>query len=99
MNRGHFDSQAADLSAKSEAQPFHSNLHFQEVLATLGWGIVARKGLILLIGDAGTGKSTLLHQLTRELDSNVSCIFASDPEINFTDLLRLLLESSGSRRR
>ena len=57
MNRSHFDSQTADLSAKSEAQPFHSNLHFQEVLATLGWGIVARKGLILLIGDAGTAKA------------------------------------------
>jgi len=91
MNRSHFDSQAADLSAKNEAQPFHSNLHFQEVLATLGYGIIARKGLILLIGDAGTGKSALLHQLTRELDSNVTCIFESDPEVNFTDLLRLVL--------
>jgi type II secretory pathway predicted ATPase ExeA len=94
MNRSHFDSrQPAELGAKSKAQPFHSNLHFQEVLATLGYGIVARKGLILLIGDAGTGKSTLLHQLTRELDSNVTCIFESDPEVNFTDLLRLVLSN------
>ena len=101
MNRSHFDSQAADLSAKSEARPFHSNLHFQEVLATLGYGIIARKGLILLIGDAGTGKSALLHQLTRELDSNVTCIFESDPEVNFTDLLRLVLshlEGAGDTR-
>ncbi len=101
MNRSHFDSQAADLSAKNEAQPFHSNLHFQEVLATLGYGIIARKGLILLIGDAGTGKSALLHQLTRELDSNVTYIFESEPEVNFTDLLRLVLshlEGAGDTR-
>ena len=91
MNRSHFDSQGADLSAKSEAQPFHNHLHFQEVLGTLGYGIIARKGLILLIGDAGTGKSALLHQLTRDLDGNVTCIFVSDPEVNFTDLLRLVL--------
>jgi type II secretory pathway predicted ATPase ExeA len=90
MSPSHFESQHP--SRGDSAPPsFHNNLHYQEVLATLRYGIVARRGLILLIGDAGTGKSALLHQLTRELDSNVTCIFASDPEVNFTDLLRLLL--------
>ncbi|HEY3168085.1 MAG TPA: AAA family ATPase, partial [Candidatus Binatia bacterium] len=69
----------------------YSNLHYQEVLTTLRYGIIARKGLVLLIGAAGTGKTTLLRQLSRELDSNVTCIFESDPDVNFTDLLRLVL--------
>ncbi len=87
-----FESQhATSFSGDSEPPPFYSNLHYQEVLTTLRYGIIARKGLVLLIGDAGTGKTTLLRQLSRELDSNVTCIFESDPDVNFTDLLRLVL--------
>jgi type II secretory pathway predicted ATPase ExeA len=91
MGPSHESQPPSSFSGDSTLPSFHNNLHYQEVLATLRYGIVARKGLILLIGDAGTGKSTLLHQLTRGLDSNVTCIFESDPEVNFTDLLRLLL--------
>ena len=83
----------SSLSSVAEPPPFHNNLHYQEVLATLRYGIIARKGLILLIGDSGLGKTTMLHQLTRELDTNVTCIFESDPEVNFTDLLRFILSN------
>jgi general secretion pathway protein A len=94
MSRSPFESQQpSSLSADSEPPPFHNNLHYQEVLATLRYGIIARKGLILLLGDAGTGKTTLLDQFVQELDSNVTCIFQSDPDVNFTDLLRLVLGS------
>jgi type II secretory pathway predicted ATPase ExeA len=91
-SNSNFESQhPTSLSGDSEPPPFYSNLHYQEVLTTLRYGIIARKGLVLLIGDAGTGKTTLLRQLSRELDSNVTCIFESDPDVNFTDLLRLVL--------
>ena len=40
-----------------------SCLQHREALATLRYGIEARKGLILCTGDAGTGKSMLLHKL------------------------------------
>jgi general secretion pathway protein A len=92
MSRSQFESPPpSSFSSVAEGPPFHNNLHYQEVLATLRYGIIARKGLILLIGDSGVGKTTILHQLTRELDSNVTCIFESDPEVNFTDLLRFVL--------
>jgi type II secretory pathway predicted ATPase ExeA len=92
MSRSQFESsQSSSFSSFAEPPSFHNNLHYREVLATLRYGIIARKGLILLIGDAGVGKSTVLHQLTRELDTNVTCICESDPEVNFTDLLRLVL--------
>ena len=91
-SNSNFESQhPTSLSGDSEPPPFYSNLHYQEVLTTLRYGIIARKGLVLLIGAAGTGKTTLLRQLMRELDSNVTCIFESDPDVNFTDLLRLVL--------
>jgi type II secretory pathway predicted ATPase ExeA len=92
MSPGQVESPSlSSISSVAEPPPFHNNLHYQEVLATLRYGIIARKGLILLIGDAGVGKTTILHQLTRELDSNVTWIFESDPEVNFPDLLRFVL--------
>ena len=100
MSHSQFES-APSASFSSVAEPlyFHNNLHYREVLATLRYGIIARKGLILLIGDAGVGKSTILHRLTRELDTEeVTWIFesdpdATDPDVNFTDLLRLILDN------
>jgi type II secretory pathway predicted ATPase ExeA len=100
MSRSQFESPPpSSLSSVVEPLPFHSNPHYQEVLAKLRYGIIARKGLILLIGDAGVGKTTMLDQLTRELDTNVTCFFESDPEVNFTNLLRFILgnlESAGN---
>jgi type II secretory pathway predicted ATPase ExeA len=91
-SNSNFESQqSSPFSRDSEPPPFYNNLHYQEVLTTLRYGIIARKGLVLLIGDAGTGKTTLLRELMRELDSNITCIFESDPDVNFTDLLRLVL--------
>jgi len=79
-------------AAATESAPFHNNLHYQEVLATLRYGIACRKGLIVLVGDSGSGKTTILEQLARAAEPSIECIFAAAPEANFTELLRLLLQ-------
>jgi general secretion pathway protein A len=70
---------------------FYGNLSNREVLAALRFGIEGRRGLILLTGEAGTGKSAVLHELTCELNSKAACILVSDPHVRFTELLRLIL--------
>ena len=72
---------------------FYSNLRIQEALTTIRYGIEVRKGLVVLSGEAGIGKSTLLHKISAELGANILCIMASDPRLNFTDILRLILRS------
>ena len=72
---------------------FYCNLCIQETLTTIRYGIEARKGLVVLSGEAGIGKSTLLDKINADLGPNVSCIMASDPRLNFTDILRLILRS------
>ena len=87
----HLFKESASVSGTPDRHFFHNNLHYREVLATLRYGIEARKGLILLSGDAGTGKSTLLRRLTEELDTGITCILESDSGVNFSDLLQLIL--------
>lgn len=93
MSRGLSESPPpSSFNSIFEPLPFYTTLHYQEVLATLRYGIVTRKGLMLLTGDAGVGKSTLLDQLARVLDSHVDCIVRSDADLSFADLLRLVLD-------
>src|SRR5229473_2474172 len=52
----------------------------QEVLSALTYGIQSRKGFILLTGEVGTGKTTLLNQLldwTRDQDVATAFVFNS----------------------
>jgi len=72
---------------------FFSCLQHREVLATLRYGIETRKGLILCTGDAGTGKSTVLNKLERELGSDMTCLVISDPYLSFNEIVRRLLGS------
>ncbi|MGE5215437.1 MAG: AAA family ATPase [Chloroflexota bacterium] len=72
---------------------FYSNLHIQETFTTIRYGIKWRNGLAVLSGEAGIGKSTLLHKITADLGPNVICITATDPRLNFADILRLILSS------
>jgi len=72
---------------------FYRNLHIQEVLSTLRHGIEARKGLITLTGEAGSGKTILLQKVSAELPANVTCIFEPDPRLGFVEVLRLILRN------
>ena len=51
----------------------------REALAQLLYGVQEQKGFIVLTGDIGTGKTTLLHMLRQRFDGNtaVSFIFNS----------------------
>ncbi len=72
---------------------YFSSLQQREVIATLRYGIEARKGLIVCTGDAGTGKSMLLRKLERELGPDIGCLVIADPYLSFGEIVRRLLRS------
>ena len=50
----------------------------REALSSLWYGITSPRGLTLLIGDAGMGKTTLVQALLEEVDSEaVECVLVS----------------------
>jgi general secretion pathway protein A len=54
----------------------------KEALATLKYGIRDNKGFLLLTGEIGTGKTTLINALLGSLEENVTVATMSDPALN-----------------
>ena len=44
----------------------------REALAQLVYGVEEQKGFLVLTGEVGTGKTTLIQTLLQKLDSNTS---------------------------
>jgi general secretion pathway protein A len=67
----------------------------REGLATLVYGVQARKGFVLLTGEIGTGKTTLLHALLAQLDRETLSAFIFNPKLEPLDFFRVLFEEFG----
>ena len=67
----------------------------REGLATLVYGVRARKGFLLLTGEVGTGKTTLLHALLSQLDASAASAFLFNPRLDVLDFFRVLLDEYG----
>ena len=68
---------------------------YQEALAALGYGIEARKGFISLIGDAGTGKTTLLRRLLDTVGPATKTVLLLNPTVSFDEILEHILLELG----
>ena len=67
----------------------------REGLATLVYGVRARKGFVLLTGEVGTGKTTLLHSLLSQLDRDTLSAFIFNPRLEPLDFFRVLFDEYG----
>jgi general secretion pathway protein A len=60
---------------------------YQEVLASLTYGIRERRGFIAIIGEAGTGKTTLLNAVLDRLDENTKVALIFFTNLSFDQML------------
>jgi len=68
----------------------------REALSNLRYGLTTPKGLTLLLGEAGTGKTTLLQAILSELDEDhVKCVLLSNPTLTRSEFYEFLAEGFG----
>lgn len=86
----------APFSITSDPGFFYQGFSHKEVLATLFFGVNHKKGLMAVVGEVGTGKTTLckvfLNQLSKEVATSV---FFSYPRFSETQLLKSVLTDFG----
>jgi general secretion pathway protein A len=63
----------------------------QEALAAMMYGIRERKGFISITGEVGTGKTTLIYTLLKQIEDRVKAVFIFHTNITFDQLLRNIL--------
>lgn len=70
--------------------------HVQEALACLQYGISSRKGFVVMTGEVGTGKTTLLKSvLSSFTDRRISTAFVFNPRLDTLDFLEFVLADFG----
>lgn len=68
----------------------------KEALATLRYGILDNKGFLLLTGDVGTGKTTLINTLISSLDEDVIYASVPDPSLDKLDFFNYISAAFGN---
>jgi general secretion pathway protein A len=68
---------------------------YQDALSALDHGIAAREGFVSLIGEAGTGKTTLLRRLLDGLEPRINAVLLLNPRVSFDEILEYMLLELG----
>jgi type II secretory pathway predicted ATPase ExeA len=65
----------------------------REALSNIQYGLSSAKAITVLIGEAGTGKTTVLHAaLGSEICHNVQCVFLNNPALTRQEFIQILSE-------
>jgi general secretion pathway protein A len=96
MYKSFFKLQANPFGTSPDPRFLYMMPHTREALAGLEYGISARKGFIVLTGEVGTGKTTLLRRALASFDqSRVFTSFVFNPRLETLDFLEFVLADFG----
>jgi type II secretory pathway predicted ATPase ExeA len=70
----------------------------KEALALLTYGVVERKGFILLTGEVGTGKTTMVQALLSSLEQSVHYVYLSNPVLSQNEFMDYLAFSAFKKK-
>jgi type II secretory pathway predicted ATPase ExeA len=90
MYEQHFGLSRKPFNATPDPRFLYTNHCYQEAYATLLYGIQERKGFIALIGEVGTGKTTLLRRLMDSLSPATKVVFVYNAALTFDELVEFI---------
>ena len=63
----------------------------REAIASVTYGLLERKGFVLILGEVGTGKTTIIRHILGRLGPDTKAVFVFNPTIGFEELLGMVL--------
>ena len=96
MYNNFFGLRASPFSVNPDPRFLFLTRHTREALACLSYGIQTHKGFVLLTGEVGTGKTTLLNKLLEWLRTqHVASAYVFNPRLDVIEFLEYILADFG----
>jgi general secretion pathway protein A len=96
MYKSFFGLRAVPFGASPDPRFLYMMPRIREALACLQYGIAARKGFVVMTGEVGTGKTTLLKTvLSTFAKDRISTAFVFNPRLDVLDFLEFVLTDFG----
>jgi general secretion pathway protein A len=73
----------------------YRNAAIEEAVAALTYGVEQRKGFLSLVGEVGTGKTTLLRHLLDSVAPSTRTVLLLYPTVQFEEMLVYILQELG----
>ena len=83
------------FNVTSDPAFFFSSKHHKEAISHLLYGVSQRKGIIVLTGEVGTGKTTICRFFLNQLGQSVKTAFILNPTFSETQLLESIVKDFG----
>ena len=91
MYNSYFGFSVSPFRVTPDPSLFYSNPVYEEAYANLRYGIEAKKGFIVITGEVGTGKTTLLRKLmTHTSEGIIHTVYVFNTYLNFIELLQVI---------
>jgi type II secretory pathway predicted ATPase ExeA len=96
MYRKFFGLRAQPFASSPDPRFLYMMPQIRETLACLQYGIATRKGFVVMTGEVGTGKTTLLKTVLGSFPKDrVSTAFVFNPRLDVLDFLEFVLTDFG----
>jgi len=92
----HFGLSGPPFEFNPSASALFMSAGHREGLAALEWGLREPSGFTMLVGEIGTGKTTLIYSLLSSGHEGVRTAWVANPRISFEEMLRQVLGQLGS---
>jgi general secretion pathway protein A len=83
------------FNTTSDPAFFFPSSHHEEAFSHLVYGIQSRRGIIVITGEIGTGKTTLCRTLLNRLDKSVKTALILNPNFSDLQLLQMIIHDLG----
>lgn len=78
---------------------FYASARHADAYANVEYGIRQRKGIMVITGEIGTGKTTLIRTVMAYMEANVKTAMVLNPNFSDTQLLQIILADLGIRNK
>jgi general secretion pathway protein A len=95
MYASHFGFSATPFDLTPNPAYLYLGKQYRDALGAIQYGLADQRGIITLIGEVGTGKTTIIHSLLADLPEGIVATFISYANQPFPSLLSQLLRNLG----